>query len=79
MWVRGLKHSWHNYLHLMINVAPCVGAWIETSRARLHAIKGLVAPCVGAWIETDQSLQQQKAEKSHPVWVRGLKLRGRQV
>ena len=34
-----------------------------------------VAPRVGAWIETDYDASATlKAQVSHPVWVRGLKL-----
>ena len=29
---------------------------------------------MGAWIETQQQLLNEQAEKSHPMWVRGLKL-----
>ena len=34
-------------------VAPCVGAWIETLWYPDSELKTTVAPCVGAWIETD--------------------------
>ena len=34
------------------NVAPHVGAWIETSKTVLRLTKTVVAPHVGAWIET---------------------------
>ena len=33
-----------------------------------------VAPRVGAWIETGCPLLQVLLSRSHPVWVRGLKL-----
>ena len=33
-----------------------------------------VAPYVGAWIETAESLASANDAKSHPMWVRGLKL-----
>jgi len=33
-------------------VAPCVGAWIETSHKTVLCVLVKVAPCVGAWIET---------------------------
>ena len=33
-----------------------------------------VAPLVGAWIETSQSKANEMNYKSHPSWVRGLKL-----
>ena len=51
MWVRGLKLK-HSYLTKRINVAPYVGAWIETSRGGIFVYDGKVAPYVGAWIET---------------------------
>ena len=35
-----------------------------------------VAPRVGAWIETENNKKTENATKSHPVWVRGLKLFG---
>ena len=34
------------------NVAPYVGAWIETSNVPLERVNSAVAPYVGAWIET---------------------------
>ena len=33
-------------------VAPCVGAWIETTLEANYIVQPEVAPCVGAWIET---------------------------
>ena len=33
-------------------VAPCVGAWIETGLVGSDTLPDYVAPCVGAWIET---------------------------
>ena len=55
-------------------VAPYVGAWIET----IHTLKNmggvLVAPYVGAWIETPWLLNPMHIVRSHPTWVRGLKL-----
>ena len=52
MWVRGLKLQNYNMLLIIYDVAPYVGAWIETAND------------AGA----------QAAKKSHPMWVRGLKL-----
>ena len=34
------------------NVAPLVGAWIETFKIKAPYNKDSVAPLVGAWIET---------------------------
>ena len=56
-------------------VAPHVGAWIETSAFRDDFEKSFVAPHVGAWIETKLSKSMAKGYESHPMWVRGLKLR----
>ena len=56
------------------SVAPRVGAWIETLVALRKQLSLLVAPRVGAWIETDEEIEILNRMKSHPVWVRGLKL-----
>ena len=41
----------------------------------IHTKRKGVAPRVGAWIETEATLLASEDEpKSHPVWVRGLKL-----
>ena len=55
-------------------VAPRVGAWIETVSSDLNAALSAVAPRVGAWIETAKCQEPNCSIKSHPVWVRGLKL-----
>ena len=58
-------------------VAPRVGAWIETLFLHRFPEQGCrVAPRVGAWIETTprHAVMHDPAE-SHPVWVRGLKLK----
>ena len=56
-------------------VAPLVGAWIETTKVLLKTLMRLVAPLVGAWIETVVKANESNADaKSHPSWVRGLKL-----
>ena len=60
---------------MLAAVAPCVGAWIETIAALMWDSAGVVAPCVGAWIETLLSESSRQQTQSHPVWVRGLKLR----
>ena len=52
-----------------------MGAWIETLTGLLTYLRPVVAPYVGAWIETVAALNKtQGALKSHPTWVRGLKL-----
>ena len=55
-------------------VAPYVGAWIETSYPQKKYKSILVAPYVGAWIETKNTIFDLEFSKSHPTWVRGLKL-----
>ena len=41
----------------------------------IQSRKSIVAPRVGAWIETEAIDElNKKLGKSHPVWVRGLKL-----
>ena len=52
MWARGLKllniyKKWKTK-----NVAPRVGAWIETQPEPVRELQCYVAPRVGAWIET---------------------------
>ena len=56
-------------------VAPLVGAWIETAEPDWDAFARIVAPLVGAWIETLRNQYKNGNVKSHPSWVRGLKLR----
>ena len=62
---------------IKIEVAPRVGAWIETPVPYTSLRGKTVAPRVGAWIETLRTRYQASNTKSHPVWVRGLKLRKR--
>ena len=52
-----------------------MGAWIETEKLQKTNKVTFVAPRVGAWIETlVMRYLDTGEEKSHPVWVRGLKL-----
>ena len=55
-------------------VAPYVGAWIETGFPPRLLSDPRVAPYVGAWIETTYPFKPRSEFKSHPTWVRGLKL-----
>ncbi len=55
-------------------VAPYVGAWIETWSSRAARCTTSVAPYVGAWIETLCMSHAAHCCRSHPTWVRGLKL-----
>ena len=52
MWVRGLKHDVGRGTQLRREVAPRVGAWIETMMKSIKLVRKSVAPRVGAWIET---------------------------
>ena len=51
MWVRGLKPR-ETIQNVPREVAPYVGAWIETLVLYYHVSHLMVAPYVGAWIET---------------------------
>ena len=52
MWERGLKPGDKSSRHHVADVAPHVGAWIETPLRIFLPTFQLVAPHVGAWIET---------------------------
>jgi len=53
-WARGLKHGDCGRILLQKEVAPRVGAWIETTAGLSSVRLSTVAPRVGAWIETVQ-------------------------
>ena len=55
MWVRGLKQVFMTRCQEAEEVAPYVGAWIETPCLLQPMPCRLVAPYVGAWIETRQT------------------------
>ena len=56
MWERGLKLLLRCVVREQNQVAPHVGAWIETNLVySLYSVFN-VAPHVGAWIETDFAL-----------------------
>ena len=73
VWVRGLKQDRDNVPLCFKQVAPRVGAWIETIFGKRDKGVYRVAPRVGAWIETFEVKDVEFETKSHPVWVRGLK------
>ena len=52
MWVRGLKQKTLQNFPANRQVAPYVGAWIETLHKGMACRTVPVAPYVGAWIET---------------------------
>ena len=74
MWVRGLKPTLLRSTVRQRCVAPHVGAWIETFKILRDFKNYIVAPHVGAWIETLRPDNGGILPKSHPMWVRGLKL-----
>ena len=71
--MRGLKLHLADALHDKPQVAPRVGAWIETTKSFIMFLIVCVAPRVGAWIETGRCLWHGIRLRSHPAWVRGLK------
>ena len=71
-WVRGLKPDGHPDLIPVVNVAPHVGAWIETGRVGGRHVVDFVAPHVGAWIETlrgDRSRQCSPVAPHVGAWI----------
>ena len=57
-WVRGLKLPEQVY-NLQTQVAPLVGAWIETQMFNALLSNTAVAPLVGAWIETQTDINPE--------------------
>ena len=74
MWVRGLKQEKDEFPHIQGSRTPC-GCVDWNSVNWIVLILLLVAPHVGAWIETYVSTHLSSNNSSHPMWVRGLKLR----
>ena len=74
VWARGLKLTCDPCYHACLDVAPRVGAWIETSKDKFSGKFIVVAPRVGAWIETPRRSGYSLPRLSRPVWARGLKL-----
>ena len=73
--MRGLKQKTETIPGRCSEVAPFVGAWIETRTLYIDTHRSLlVAPFVGAWIETLYLTRRMYQNWSHPLWVRGLKL-----
>ena len=53
-------------------VAPYVGAWVETKTAETTASTAIVAPYVGAWVETRKSKKRYRKKSVAPyvgAWV----------
>ena len=60
-------------------VTPCMGVWIETTKRALRDDLECVTPCMGVWIETPLNRAGEHSQRSHPVWVCGLKPAEKQV
>ena len=78
-WVRGLKHQHGELVFGLAEVAPHVGAWIETATLDSNCLPWLVAPHVGAWIETQESVKKMKEVRVAPhvgAWIETFCRRG---
>ena len=74
MWVRGLKLGGLSGERVAENVAPRVGAWIETSLIANFFTPVASHPVWVRGLKLSLRAAQAKQKLSHPVWVRGLKL-----
>ena len=75
MWVRGLKRNCCPKSYKSNNVAPYVGAWIETYTTE-PLLFGVESHPM--WVRGLKQSMENKTFKqllSHPMWVRGLKPR----
>ena len=52
VWVCGLKHKKSEATDQSLQVTPCMGVWIETTKVALRTLPLVVTPCMGVWIET---------------------------
>ena len=76
VWVRGLKPVLLALPTNPLNVAPRVGAWIETTTEERSAE---IIESHPVWVRGLKPLQDNFIKYyvvSHPVWVRGLKRQG---
>ena len=73
VWVRGLKLIECNYRQDILDVAPRVGAWIETLRIAPPILKFESHPVWVRGLKPSSLDNALKVISSHPVWVRGLK------
>ena len=74
-WERGLKRIRAENSHHEKEVAPHVGAWIETLIRSIEGTSLSVAPHVGAWIETWHSRQLRHGTQVAPhvgAWIETL-------
>ena len=73
MWVRGLKPVGIERIEWSSDVAPHVGAWIETLMVLVQKLVWKSHPMWVRGLKRDEYLAREAARMSHPMWVRGLK------
>ena len=59
--------------HIIRFVTPFMGVWIEIGSVQSAVITVRVTPFMGVWIEIFIQEQRESRERSHPLWVCGLK------
>ena len=74
MWVRGLKRDISKCFTTESDVAPYVGAWIETRNCYRNTLPALSHPMWVRGLKPKRKYGKYIDDKSHPMWVRGLKL-----
>ena len=75
MWVRGLKPA-YDKLITELQVAPHVGAWIETPTQQLGWTYYKSHPMWVRGLKQPAHRTEEDSQASHPMWVRGLKPQG---
>ena len=74
MWARGLKHHEEGVRDYWLKVAPRVGAWIETSKARDIDPQNESRPVWARGLKLNAHPPHiEDVIVSRPVWARGLK------
>ena len=74
MWERGLKLLYRKLALLQNNVAPHVGAWIETQITIYNHISGMSLPMWERGLKPQEDIIRVYSVVSLPMWERGLKL-----
>ena len=72
-WVRGLKQNRGGAQYQKDNVAPYVGAWIETFNSSRPLYIALSHPTWVRGLKRRHGRRCKRSGVSHPTWVRGLK------
>ena len=73
LWVCGLKFFYVRVHAGKQVVTPFMGVWIEIWNEANEIAMKVVTPFMGVWIEIFSDRETLKKEKSHPLWVCGLK------